>query len=274
MSNSRYGGTYAAPEARLETDKVTRKSDIWSLGCVFSLVLTFLDNHSLGIKEFEEARSKDRDSDRFFESTLPFVGREAIDELHSSVPTWLDTLVDRAYKRSDIEGKIVEEASEYLKNSMLLADQEKRDSAKDVEEKLMRMQSLFEKPAEAPSAGPESPPKPPRVESTLSHMWHVIKDETPSLKRKRSPERTRETRPFQIDNTSKKCKLSHGGRYMTVESDEIISTMLVSDLQQRKSAKIYSTQKGRNWVDSSMGSEYLCAVPESRYFEVQYFLIK
>ena len=280
VNNSRYGGTYAAPEARLETDKVTRKSDIWSLGCVFSLVLTFLDNHSLGIKDFEEARSKDRDSDRFFESTVPFVGTEAIDELHSSVPTWLDTLVDRAHKRSDIEGKIVQKASEYLKNSMLLADQEKRDSAKDVEEKLMRIQSLFEKPAEIPSklakapiAGPESPPKRPLVGSTLSHMWHVIKDETRSLKRKRLPERARETWPFQIDNTSKKCKLSHGGRYLTVESDQIISTMLVSDIQRRKSAKIHSTPKGRNWVDSSIGSEYLCAVPESRYFEVQYFLI-
>ena len=151
---------------------------------------------------------------------------------------------------------------------MLLADQEKRDSAKDVEEKLMRMQSLFEKPAETPSKLAE-----PRLESTLSHIWHVIKDETPSLKRKRSPERARETWPFQIDNTSKKCKLSHGGRYLTVESDKIISTMLVSDIQQRKSAKIHSTPRGRNWVDSSMGSEYLCAVPESRYFEVQYFLI-
>ncbi|KAK4693582.1 hypothetical protein P7C71_g3846, partial [Lecanoromycetidae sp. Uapishka_2] len=68
INNTRYGGTYGAPEARLTTDKVTRKSDVWSLGCVLIDVLTFLDSGPNGIEEFENARSKDRDNDRFFES--------------------------------------------------------------------------------------------------------------------------------------------------------------------------------------------------------------
>lgn len=52
VDNSRYGGTYAAPEARLENDKVTRKSDVWSLGCLIILVLTFLDSGTIGIADF------------------------------------------------------------------------------------------------------------------------------------------------------------------------------------------------------------------------------
>ena len=277
VSNSRYGGTYAAPEARVETDKVTRKSDIWSLGCVLSLVLTFLDNRSRGIKDFEEARLQDRDNDRFFESTVPLVGTEVKDELHSSVSTWLDTLKDRAYKRSGFEGKIVEKTSKYLQDSMIVIDQDKRDSAKDVEEKLMRIQSLFEKPAEtdsrsaeAPSAEPGSPPKQAYIDSILSHLWPNSKDGVPPRKRKRSPEEPSRIWSFKIDNGPKRCKLSHGGRYLTTESDEVISTMLVSDIQQEKAAKIHSTPKETKWVDSSIGSEYLCAVAESRHFEVQY----
>jgi serine/threonine protein kinase len=44
VKTTRFGGTYAAPEAREETNMVTRKSDMWSLGCVLALVLTFLES--------------------------------------------------------------------------------------------------------------------------------------------------------------------------------------------------------------------------------------
>lgn len=76
VHNSRYGGTYAAPEARGKSDTVTRKSDVWSLGCVITLILTFLHNPSQGIDQFQKARARDRSHDWFFDSKALKAGSE------------------------------------------------------------------------------------------------------------------------------------------------------------------------------------------------------
>ena len=143
VDNARYGGTYAAPEARLDGTKVTRKSDVWALGCVITLVLTFLDSGTKGIADFDNSRLHDRDNDRFFESKKPMLGTEDVDELHHSVPTWLGRLVEKAHERSELEGKAIEKTSTYVLESMLHPDQEKRHDAKQVENKLKGIQLQY-----------------------------------------------------------------------------------------------------------------------------------
>lgn len=143
VDNARYGGTYAAPEATLDGAKVTRKSDVWSLGCVTTLVLTFLDSGTKGIADFDSSRLHERDNDRFFESKKPMLGTEDVDELHHSVPTWLGALVERAHERSELEGKAIEKTSTYVLESMLHPDQEKRHDAKQVENKLKGIQVQY-----------------------------------------------------------------------------------------------------------------------------------
>ena len=264
VDNSRYGGTYAAPEARLENDKVTRKSDVWSLGCLITLVLTFLDNGTIGIADFDKCRVHGRDNDRFFECKLPLVGTEAVDELHPSVPKWLDGLVAKAHERSELEGKAVEKTSQYVLGSMLLVDQEKRHDAKQVEDKLKDVQLRYAKSIETLS----KPGKHPRgsrsgSQNTLTGMLMDFVS-PPQKKRKRSLK----TFPFSVDDGSKKYRCSQGGRYLTSQSDTVISTMLVTDIQEGRPAKVHTSSSNRKWVDSSIGSGYLCAAPESRYFEV------
>ena len=264
VDNSRYGGTYAAPEARLEHDKVTRKSDVWSLGCLITLVLTFLDSGTTGIADFDNRRLHGRDNDRFFECKLPLVGTEAVDELHPSVPKWLDGLVARAHERSELEGKVVEKTSQYVLESMLLADQEKRHDAKQVEDKLKGIQLRYAK-----SIGTLSKPgKHPREshsgsQHTLTGMLMNFVS-PPQKKRKRSMG----IFPFSVDDGPKKYRCSQGGRYLTSHSDTVITTMLVPDIQEGRPAKVRTLPSDRKWVDWSIGSEYLCAAPQSRYFEV------
>ena len=260
VDNSRYGGTYAAPEARLESDKVTRKSDVWSLGCVITLVLTFLDSGTRGIAEFDDSRLHDRDNDRFFETKSPLFSTEAVDELHHSVPKWLDRLVENAYERSKLEGKAVEKTSQYILESMLLPDQEKRHDAKQVEDKLKGIQLSYAKSIETLS----KPGKHPHTwkDTVMERLYPPIK------KRELSIDGSLEIFSFSIEDRPKKYRCSQGGRYLACQSDTIISTMLVTDIQGGRPAKVHASPSDRKWVDSSIGSEYLCAAPQSRYFEV------
>ena len=259
VDNSRYGGTYAAPEARLESEKVTRKTDVWSLGCVITLVLTFLESGSRGIKEFDDSRCHERDNDRFFESTQPLLGTQAVDELHHSVPKWLDGLVEKAHERNELEAKAVEKIKQYVLESMLLPDQEKRHDAKQVEDKLKGIQLQYAESFKTLSKPGKHP-----------HTWtDAIMERLcpPSHRRKLSIDGP-EIFPFSIEDSSKKYRYSQGGKYLACQSDTVISTMLVTDIQEGRAAKVYASPGDRKWVDSSIGSEYLCAAPKSRYFEV------
>ena len=284
VDNSRYGGTYAAPEARLNTDKVTRKSDVWSLGCVFALLLTFLDNGSKGIKEFEEARIRDRDNDRFFESNIPMVGTEVVDVLHPSVGAWLDRLVARAKGRSAAEGTAVEKISTYLQRKMLLTRPEKRDPAKDVEKKMTGVHTYittsFEDAYKPTTVAPTEHVSPVKrshadmashIDLNPIHALHRIERIISPEKKHHASEQSPETWSFENKVKSKRCKLSHSGRYLTIESDDIISTLLMSDVRKEQSAKIHTTPRDTKWMLSSLGSEYLCAVPDSKYFQVMLF---
>ena len=258
VDNSRYGGTYAAPEARLESDKVTRKSDVWSLGCVITLVLTFLESGATGIVEFDETRLQERDNDRFFESKKPLFGTEAID-VHPSVPKWLDALVEKAHKQGELEGKAVEKTSQYVLQSMLLPDQDKRHDAKQVEDKLKSIQPHYARLTENLS----KPGKHPHERISVSADTGVENKKT-KLSRDGSPD----IFPFSIEDGLQRYRCSQGGRYLAGQSDTAISTMLVADIQEERPAKVHTLSSERKWIDSSIGSEYLCAAPESRYFEV------
>ena len=267
VDNSRYGGTYAAPEARLESDKVTRKSDVWSLGCVITLVLTFLDSGTMGIADFDNSRLHKRDNNRFFESKMPLFGTEAVDELHHSVPKWLDSLIEKAHERSELEGKAVEKILQYVLKSMLVPDQEKRHDAKQVEDRLKGIQLRYAKSIETLS----HPGKDPHNRRSGSPTtWDKIVGFMPHSGKIKKPcgDGSLEIFPFSIDGRSKKHICSQGGRYLAGQSDTVISTMLVTDIQEERRAKVHTSPSDRKWVDSSIGSEHLCAAPESRYFEV------
>lgn len=125
IENARCGGTYAAPEAREATDMVTRKSDVWSLGCVLALVLTFLESQSNGIHQFQKKRQKNRTEDWFFDSNALSTGSRDGKVLHSSVSDWLDKLTNDALSRGEGEGPAIQEASRMLQDQILIRESKK-----------------------------------------------------------------------------------------------------------------------------------------------------
>ena len=268
VANPRDAGTYTAPEARHRAEKVTRTSDIWSLGCVMSLVLAFLDNPRTGIKNFEDARMKDRDDDMFYDSSPTKFGAEPRPSLRPSIPVWLKCLSESAKKRSEQEGKVVRQASDLIQFRMLLPEPTHRHSARSVEKELRSIHNRF---GVAPTSPPAQHPRYPLVERSRpgSSLFARLSNEGPSHKCKLT--RTSLTRYFRLPESTRGCKFSHDGRYLGIDSGCNIHTLSTStlELQQKGLGVIHNSPSPERWSDYSLGSQYLCAAVDSRYFKVR-----
>ena len=267
VANPRDAGTYTAPEARRKAEKVTRASDIWSLGCVMSLVLTFLDNQRTGIKDFQIARKKDRNDDLFYDSSPTKFGAEPRPSLRSSIPVWFECLSESARKRSEHEGDVVGQALDLIQSRMLLPEAEDRDPAKRVEEKLRSIHYRF---GMAPTSPPAQHQRNPMVERSrqVSSLFARFWNEAPYHKSKST--RTSNTRHFKLPESTRGCKFSHDGRYLGIDSGCKINTLSTStlELQQKGLGVTHSSPSPERWSDYSLGSQYLCAAVESPYFKV------
>ncbi|KAJ5668872.1 hypothetical protein N7462_009942 [Penicillium macrosclerotiorum] len=80
-------GTYLAPECAVTGEKVSALSDVWSFGCIFSLVLTFMMQGCPGIENFKERRGREPNGDTFY--TDP-----ARPHISPAVTRWFDYLKD------------------------------------------------------------------------------------------------------------------------------------------------------------------------------------
>ena len=265
VDNSRYGGTYAAPEAKEKSDKVTRKSDVWSLACVITLVLTYLHNQTHGIKQFQESRERDRSHDWFFDSKALKKGSETKEILHISVVNWLDTLNGAAMGR---EALATMKATELLKNDMFLRNQEERLSAKEVKERLMDIQSFF---TELPVSLHQEPSQLQPTRATLLQRMRQV--HLPSLNESKGSHGTTNTRaPWSFDVPRSphtfRCKFNADGEYLCITSKDEIAIKSISGIQQQLPGTRFPSSKDKSWADFSIGSKYLCAAVDSEYFEV------
>lgn len=288
VTNSRYGGTYSAPEARLASDKVTRKTDVWSLGCVLSLVLTFLDNGSKGVRDFERARSENRDNDRFFEPSSPEATEVDEHDLHEPVRSWLASLVGNAIERHEQEGKSLGEIVDLLQSNMLLVDESSRYSAKEVEHQLRSLHAMF--PEEKPNSnGRDRPPErtdgratrknsdveaPPSERRSASQIREgqgnaISAALSPSAQSMPSAEDVPSAQAFPLENDTIRCQFNQRGSCLGLLGANIITTNSVSDFQDQEFARKHVPPGRRLWTDFSLGAAWLCAITDSPYFEVK-----
>ncbi|KAL4945255.1 hypothetical protein BDV06DRAFT_45168 [Aspergillus oleicola] len=129
--NRRGEGTYLAPESLSPSRAMGTHSDVWSLGCVLSVLFAYMEDGSDGVKKYAEQRYRHDEAagyDRFFVLSRGFKAAKpnrAIEKTHSY-------LIDRAHDRDAREGKIVKDALRYIEDQILEVDQPKRKSAKEV----------------------------------------------------------------------------------------------------------------------------------------------
>ncbi|KAL4811756.1 hypothetical protein BDW67DRAFT_148678 [Aspergillus spinulosporus] len=133
--NRRADGTYLAPEAESGDRSMKTNSDVWSLGCVLSVLFAYMEEGRQGVIRYADERLKYNEagaSDKFvvrgFRGAKP---NPAIRKTHGY-------LMEKANGRSSHEGGIVNNFLSYIEKHVLQIDQSKRKDAKDVASMLQK----------------------------------------------------------------------------------------------------------------------------------------
>ncbi|PFH57340.1 hypothetical protein XA68_15196 [Ophiocordyceps unilateralis] len=125
--NGRGEGTFLAPESVSKTRLMQKGSDIWSLGCIISVIFTYLEEGAAGVEKYtgrrEDHRSKDDESDRFF---LPSHSPWKESKVHPVVKQWHNELITKAASRDAQEGDAVEQVLKVLESTALQIEPSKR----------------------------------------------------------------------------------------------------------------------------------------------------
>ncbi|KAH8699080.1 kinase-like domain-containing protein [Talaromyces proteolyticus] len=138
-------GTYLAPECAASDGRVSSSSDVWSFGCIFSLVMSFLDSGTQGVEEFRQLRRKQEAGDFFY------VTRHGKPMISPFVTAWFQTLKDRSRSGGrSAEHAVVCQTLEFLQNKVLLPQPRGRVSALEVEITLEWIGKLFFRRPTAP----------------------------------------------------------------------------------------------------------------------------
>jgi serine/threonine protein kinase len=152
------GGTedYAAPE--FETGQEGSKYDVWSLGCIFAEILTFVLKGYDGVKEFEDLRKlgpdRRRKTKRYYDEDLNSDGKSPERILKPAVKTWLEDLPASNSEISTEDLDFLKRIQEIISN-MLVVDIPKRCSSTEVYQKL---ESLLDEVSALNSILQMSPP--------------------------------------------------------------------------------------------------------------------
>ncbi|KAH8886077.1 kinase-like protein [Thozetella sp. PMI_491] len=120
---------YRAPESDSRTRYMSRKYDIWSLGCVFSQLLTWAIRDTSALDQYETRRLHENDEgkdprpswkiSKFFKKIYPQNDSNAEPEMvvKESVRSWLEELKDKAGRRNFLADFI-----DFIKDRMLVVD--------------------------------------------------------------------------------------------------------------------------------------------------------
>ncbi|KAI1768230.1 kinase-like domain-containing protein [Hypoxylon sp. FL1150] len=144
--NRRFEATYLAPESSISMRTMNEKSDVWSLGCVISVVLTYLSEGQAGIEQYSEdratisQRSGAGNMDRFF-----LVGRSLTQlKPHPAISKHHKHLIGKANQGRPGEGRLIENVLKYIEEKVLHLEPDRRVSAESVRDKLLNASAYYQ----------------------------------------------------------------------------------------------------------------------------------
>ncbi|KAJ5370257.1 uncharacterized protein N7496_006349 [Penicillium cataractarum] len=117
-------GTYLAPESMASISSMKTGSDVWSLGCVISVLFVYLEMGAEGVTRYSEARSNHAKADgvdRFFLRDKGFGPFKS----HPVVKNWHERLILSGKQRSSEEGKALKDVLHFLEKDVF-RDQSRR----------------------------------------------------------------------------------------------------------------------------------------------------
>jgi serine/threonine protein kinase len=145
--NRRGTGTYLAPEACVEKHPVQAESDVWSLGCVLSVVFTFLHGGQEAVKSFADGRYRKGMDDRFFSFTGSSTPHRISDaQINDGVTRWHKQIRLESKHAHSEEGAVFETMIKFLERKVLIIDPRRRQetTADQVRKKLIESFKAFE----------------------------------------------------------------------------------------------------------------------------------
>lgn len=132
---SRGEGTYQPPEADGSNMQTLKKeSDIWSIGCVLSSLLAYMDQGYQGLERFADKRAAHQRSKNydFFYVTSNTFGLFFRATLNSAVEDWHEQLGHDAISCHPLEGKLMRQLGCSLEKTALQINQKRRGDASSI----------------------------------------------------------------------------------------------------------------------------------------------
>ncbi|KAI2618276.1 kinase-like protein [Hypomontagnella submonticulosa] len=143
--NPRAEGTYLAPESRISLRKMNEKSDVWSLGCVISVVLTYLNEGQRGIEDYADERAEISKGSGAGDKDYFFLDNRSLTQPkpHPAIRNHHRRLIREASGRSSGEGVVMKNISKYIEEKVLDLDPQRRDPAKTISDGLLRASKAY-----------------------------------------------------------------------------------------------------------------------------------
>ncbi|KAL3590717.1 hypothetical protein FPOAC2_12917 [Fusarium poae] len=141
-ANLRGEGTYQPREAQDKGKTMNEKSDIWSLGCIISLLFTFMEKGLDGIESYSDSRKEHSNSvlDVFYQHNKTMFTYS----INKGATKKHDKLIEAAKKRSPIEGDILWFILKWLERKTLAIDQDQRCEAAEIFKRPKRTRERYE----------------------------------------------------------------------------------------------------------------------------------
>ncbi|CAI7603511.1 unnamed protein product [Penicillium glandicola] len=270
--NTRNEGTYIGPESLSPHRTMRTANDVWSLGCVLSVVFTYLEEGSSGVEEYQERRVSHRSADkcdRFFVTSSLF----SRPKIHPVVTQWHDELIKKARKRSPKEGEAVKLMLDYLEHAVLQPDQLKRCNAQQLEEKLLE---TFRKYRELRN---EASPPLPEEEPGLGNMIERRRIDG-RIRQDPATDRSVERWYLHEPESFKGCEISPDGTVIAFWTDTKISLYTSQSLEQegvdvaKPAAEFLIPTQEYRWKSISLTRRHLIASTAGGTFQCYIFKLR
>ncbi|OCK78098.1 hypothetical protein K432DRAFT_406760 [Lepidopterella palustris CBS 459.81] len=267
--DKRWEGVYLPPETAIEDGRVGAESDVWSFGCVFSVVMTFIDSGPQGVREFDDFRKHSIGShpgNQFYviDRNKPSVNPNVID--------WFRKLEESSRKRDPIEGIIFHRTLKFLENSVLIAKREDRKAAKAslLQEELGKISSQFIGGLPNTLRNlPSKPTKDTNLPSFRKRMGYRVRQML-----------THSSIPIQklgISQSMSSTLVSPRGQLLAFSSPTLIELFSVQNIipgavNALPTPSYYFDPPGKcQWEGCCLASNYLVAYTKTNHFECQFY---
>ncbi|KAJ5759042.1 hypothetical protein N7520_006198 [Penicillium odoratum] len=273
--NRREQSTYLGPESISANRNMKTSSDVWSLGCVISVLFAYLEDGADGVETYSDKRvahPKSQGYDRFFVRDggfRPFQVNPEVRKMH-------DYLIIKARQRNPNEGAAVRLMLEYLENEVF-KDQSKRCKVSDMEETLRRTRMIYENLEQPPIQSQSVSQHPNWITTIRSRLSSGIG------RGKVSPHADNRLQRMFLDGKEpfKGCEISPDGYIVAFWSDSMISIYTSNTLPLAEASELVPVAKSAGefiepdlhfiWKSVSVTDKYLIASTSGGNFRCYVF---